>query len=176
MPRSRWQMTVAWGLEAEFSVLTPASLLASPPKDRPFVIRPLEFPTFESLLGVRDMVRLLRLLPVKQQDEYDRYAEDRASGIATPPELAPGEVALLKNRYSYWLPQDTVQYVLWWGQGTSRDTVLSVLEGRLSASGVGLDRVVSFERSPVATSPLVRGTMREFPHMHVWVGSELVDG
>ena len=156
--------------------MTPSGLLTQKVIPRPFVIRPTEFPTFDSLLEHREMVRHLRLLPVKQEEEYAAYAEARSSGDADRMAALMTEghpVVVARNSWSYWLPEGTEQHVVWWREGVTREEVAEKVARVLEAAGVTADRVVMFERPTADVGLLVRGTIPFYPHAHIWCAKRL---
>jgi hypothetical protein len=155
--------------------MTPEGLLSQKGIARPFVIRPAEFPTFDRLLAHREMVRHLRLLPVKQDEMYAAYMEARVAGHADS--LAArmtksARVRVAANAWSYWLPEGTEQHVVWWSKDVTRAEVAEEVARVLSASGLTADEVVMFER-PNGGADLVRGTIPMYPHAHIWCAKKL---
>ena len=153
------------------SLLTPADVLERTEFELPEVIVPWNFPNFEALLARREDIRVLRLLPVKNDEEYKRYHDQSKESLVSGVEryLAEGQIALAPNQFPYFMPDDTSQNIVWMrNPNTSNEDLARFLASLMRLFDVSLDRVIFFERPMQTTSKLVRGTLPQYRHIHMW--------
>jgi len=153
------------------SLLTPADVLERTEFELPEVIVPWRFPNFEALLARREDIRTLRLLPVKNDEEYRRYHHQSKESLVSGVEayLAGSPIVLAPNQFPYFMPEDTSQNIVWMrNPNTSNGNLAQFLARLMRLFDVSLDQVILFERPMRTTSKLVRGTLPQYRHIHMW--------
>lgn len=153
-------------------LMTPDEILHQRDFSKPEVIDPLRYLDFDSLVGRREDIRCLRLLPVKLDEEYVRY-----HGI--PKELLDGYVldylkdsklTMAINRFPYWLPEDLGQYIIWASNPHTPNLEIAEFISRLMPlAGLSLDEIILFERPKNISTKLIRGTFPDIRHIHFWI-------
>jgi hypothetical protein len=126
--------------------------------------------SFDELYELREEIRLLRLLPVKAQADREQYKSLNQAVLLEElvAELGDRKLALLPNRFPYFLPPDVNQRLLWVAGAATNDELHSFI-----VREVNDDRVIVFERPLNAVTPLVKGTFKHLRHLHVWTKSYL---
>lgn len=153
------------------NLMTPSDVLSRTDFEEPFVIRPSEFPTFDSLLEYRAAIRNLRLVPVKDPEVHAIYkaADHSALHAELLEQMSDCSIGIAENRFKYWLPDDVDQYLVWVRDGVEDSRVhefISVAAGVLDVPLPG--DLILFERPVGITSKLVRGTFPALRHIHFW--------
>ena len=153
-------------------LMTPDEILHQRDFPKPEVIDPFKYPSFDSLIGRRDDIRCLRLLPVKSDEEYARY-----HGI--PKELLEGYVmdylkdsklTMAINRFPYWLPEDLGQYIIWASNPHIPNLeIVEFIARIMPLAGLSLEEIILFERPKNINQRLIRGTFPDIRHIHLWV-------
>lgn len=152
-----------------FSV--PPELLTKEEFERPELIKPDWFPNFESLWERRDDIRHLKLLPVKTDEEYNRYHASSKEELVlmarkmietTPLTLAP-------NEFRYWLPDDLNQHILWVREDVTDDLqIWEFLAKVVKKWDLKNEELIIFERTLKTKAKIVRGSLPEVRHLHFW--------
>jgi len=155
------------------SLMTPKSVLSKKNFVRPFVIRPQEFPNFETLVAHRDEIRDLRLVPVKDEETHDRYNSIDKDALMRDLLETMGEsrMVLMPNEFPYWLPEDVDQNIMWVKDGTSDLDVAKFLGWLVQSFELPNEHIIIFERPFNVDAALVKGTFPLMRHIHVWVKS-----
>src|SRR5947209_20432868 len=87
------------------ALMTPESLLGKVDFTEPRVIVPDRYPTFDSLLDEREAIRTLKLVPVKNDQQYAHYhAQSREELLVQIQGYFDEEPLVLKqNQFPYYL-------------------------------------------------------------------------
>ena len=158
-------------MDGILGLLTPADVLERTEFELPEVIVPWKFPNFEALLARRDDIRTLKLLPVKNDEEYKRYHSESREDLVRGVEgyLGGEPIVLAPNQFPYFMPDDVLQNIVWMRDpNTSNNDLAQFLERVMRLLDVSLDRVILFERPMQTASKLVRGTLPQYRHVHIW--------
>lgn len=156
-------------VEAVKMLMTPSNVLSATEFEEPFVIRPSEFPTFDTLLEYRAAIRNLRLVPVKDPEVHALYKSLDHSVLRAELEsqMSDCNIGIAENKFKYWLPDDVDQYLVWVKQAEEERVheFISVAAGVLD---VNINDLILFERPLGITSKLVKGTFPAIRHIHFW--------
>lgn len=154
-------------------LLTPKKIRDQEVFERPDVITPFIFPTFKHILAQRKYIRILELLPVKTDEEYTRYHSQTQEGLLASihaHNIESEEIALARNDFPYFLPEDLDQYIIWLKNFDAPDEQIADFIARfLIAKQLDAENAVIFERPLGSQSILVRGTLKEIRHVHLWL-------
>ncbi len=153
------------------SLMTPEELLNETRFENPEIIVPEIYPDFDSLLAERDRIRTLRLLPIKDDENNAYYHSQPKEQLVNTIHgyTKEGPFALKDNSYPYLLSKDVGQQVLWIrDRQAPRRLIAESLVGYVQDTGLGIEDIILFERSKKAETSLVRGTVSEVRHVHVW--------
>ena len=152
-------------------LMTPCDMLAQIDFAQAMAIAPYQYFSFTDLLADRELIRNLRLLPVKS-------SADRAFYHAQPKDelfrrvlgyLGDSDIALAKNAFPDMLPEDVGQYLVWVRDQQIREVeVLQFIAGCMQKLELTSEDLILFERSRNTNVPLVRGTFAEMRHIHFW--------
>ncbi len=167
------------GFEADMSLvssllelMTPEEILLKSEFEKPFVISPEEFLSFDDLLSVRDEIRNLRLLPVKSESEYQRYHSNSLAKLRDEvvEYFDDTPFAFAENAFPYDIPQDVIQGITWLKDDSiPREKIAFFIANILGLMGKNDNEVILFERPLLTSTKLVRGSMPSFRHVHVWI-------
>lgn len=156
------------------ALMTPKKLLEQTEFEAPYQITPDIFPSFGRLLARREYIKNLKLLPIKT-------AEDRSSYHTIPQEsleqsvadfLAQEDIALGPNRYPYSLPPDLNQLIVWIKDSmVEEERIIEFLAKAKMALKVEPNKLILFERPKKTQSPMVKGTLPQYRHIHFWIPS-----
>lgn len=151
-------------------LITPKSLLSQTKFRPPEMIHAVNFPNFRSLASRRLDIINLRLLPVKTHEDRAYYhtlsREELAEGVASY--FGEEAMALAPNLYPDSLPSDTLQYLLWIRDlGVPDEQVFSFLAKTMKVAKITENDILMFERPLNTKSRLVRGTLKQFRHIHL---------
>ncbi len=163
--------------EADLSLVkaiwTPDEILAQTEFEEPYRIDPVIFPSFKSLLNRREYIRNLRLLPIKtdaDQVTYHAQPHDSLKNLVSEYFGENDDLAMAPNKFPYFLPQDTHQYIVWIkDQNVGNERVFEFVAKAKVALAVPSDEIILFERPKNTKSKLVKGTLPEFRHVHFWI-------
>lgn len=172
----RYQDVNSFGADEVFvarlqGLLTPAEMLVQTEFGTPKLIYPRDYPTFDDLVHVREDIKTLQLLPLKDDDCYARYkATSREELVARVEEILGGDImALAPNEYPHDLPPDVWQGVVWMQSDTiSNRLVATFIAKCLMLFGAENNDFISFRRPPLTNAKLTRPTMPGIPHVHFW--------
>ena len=163
-------MSNIYKLVGEF--MTPPEILAKREFEKPLIISPNNIKNFDELIGLREEIRRLELVPIKNTQIHEQYKladkEVLFAGLTKFFETDP--IFILPNEYPYWLPEDVDQYLIWVKEGTPEDEVRLFIAK--SATNIGLrlsNDVILFERPVGIDSLLVRGTFPKIRHILFWI-------
>ena len=150
-------------------LMTPKELLAKQEFEKPLIIHPNQFNSFDLLVEYRDEIQNLKLVPVKDTVLHQKYnslnKEDLVKGIQD--QLADNQMVFSVNEYPYWLSEDVDQRIVWIKEGTEEDAVVDFISKSLTL--LDTDETVLFERPMGIKSLLIKGTIPHFRHVHVWI-------
>lgn len=138
----------------------------------PTKILPDRFGNFQQLLDVREDIRHLKFLPVKEDEARATYNANKkrlAEDIAIM--MGGRNIALSPNQHPYFLPPDVVQEIVWIKDGVEEETITEFMAFALHEMKVPVERVITFERprtSRISNVPLLRGTFPAIRHIHLW--------
>ena len=153
-------------------LMTPDEILHQRDFPKPEVINPLKYPNFDSLIGRRDDIRNLRLLPVKSDDEYVRYhgiPKELLGGFISD-YLKDSKLTIAINRFPYWLPEDLGQYIIWASNPhTPNLEIVEFIARIMPLAGLSLEEIILFERPKNINQRLIRGTFPDIRHIHLWI-------
>lgn len=153
------------------SLMTPQQLLELTEFGNPQVITPDLYPNFETLVADREKVRVLGLLPIKTEYEYQRYKMqprdqllERVKGY-----LGDESIALAPNVFPYALPADLRQYLVWVrDHDVAEVAVNEFIAKAMTVHSLTPRDLILFERSTRTRARIVRGTFPEYRHIHFW--------
>lgn len=165
-------------------LLLPGAVLPKPEK-----ILPNIFPNYPALVKARDEIRRLRWLPVKSNEDRAAYNAIRGSvSILAEVEkmIGPSGLVLAVNKYPYFLPPGTKQYIAWIRDEIEPDRVTHFLthsaivltssitrEAQVNMVTPDLTNLIMFERPRHIQSPLIRGTFPAIRHVHLWTHEKI---
>jgi hypothetical protein len=153
-----------------YSLMTPAELLEREIFDRPFVITPEEFTSFEELLSVREEIRNLKLVPIKDDYMHDLYnsidKEELLEEVNSY--TSDSNLTFIQNQYPYWLSSDVNQSLIWIKDGVRPLEITSFLARLIFRLDVSPDEIILFERPSNTKSVLIKGTFPAMRHIHLW--------
>lgn len=153
-------------------LMTPDEILHQRDFPKPEVIDPFKYSNFDSLIGRRDDIRYLRLLPVKSGEEYTRYhdvSKELLEGFILD-YLKDSKLTMAINRFPYWLPEDLGQYIIWASNPYTPNLEIAEFIARIMPLvGLSLYEIILFERPKNITQKLIRGTFPDIRHIHLWI-------
>ena len=150
-------------------LLTPPSVLGGDVSD-PYVIRQTEFTKFEELLEYRIEIKNLKLVPVKTQEMYDKYHKSD-TGIWTEKVkdiIDENGIVLLDNEFTYDLPEDVSQKVVWISPNLNEDEIKEFISKAIHHLGLDKNEVILFERPKNVDMNLIKGSFPSIRHIHFW--------
>lgn len=137
------------------------------------MISPTEYPTFDTLLKHRQSIRDLQLVPKRRpemQVEYDRMPRELFLFIVNRFYLDWSPVSITTELYPYDLPPDLQQYVVWLYPEVGTDYLAaSFIANVINLMGLTSNDVIMFERSSLAKKNLLRPSLPEVRHIHLWL-------
>jgi hypothetical protein len=148
--------------------MTSPEILNSKEFQKPQIIRPTEFTEFSLLLKYAEEIRNLRLVPVKFDDEHERYRLADKGLLFSNLLETMGNSALIiaDNDFKYWLPDD-VRQMLVWIRTDDEERVKRFIGAGILHMGLDPNEVILFER-PRTSAILVKGTFPQMRHIHLW--------
>ncbi|MFA5933433.1 MAG: hypothetical protein WCV81_04120 [Microgenomates group bacterium] len=152
-------------------IMTPPEILLGREFKKPGIIDPKIYPKFNSLLKDRDKIRHLELLPIKTEDEYNRYHAQKKEDLERQVKdfLGPSDMAAAPNLFPYWLPDDLNQSLIWLASpATERIIAAEFIAKVMTVLRLTPDKVILFERPINIDTKLVRGTFKQVRHIHFW--------
>lgn len=152
--------------------MTPPEILAKREFEKPLIISPNNITTFEELMTVREEIRRLELVPIKEDTIHKQYKEADKDILFKGLQkfFETDDIFILPNEYPYWLPKDVDQYLIWVKEGTKEEDVRLFIARSVSNVGLKIaNDVILFERPTGIDSLLVRGTFPQIRHIHFWI-------
>lgn len=158
-------------ISALLSLFTPSEILEQKSFERPEVITPMSYPSFGDLLTQRSRIQRLQLVPVKDDYQYQRYHsqpyEQLISDIKS--RLSDQDLVISQNDFPYFLPTDVKQNIIWIKEfSTIGRSIAIFIANLLQERNIPIENVIIFERPLNTSSPLIRGTVKQIRHMHLW--------
>jgi hypothetical protein len=153
------------------ALMTPKLILERTEFEKPFIITPNEFVDHQTMLGNREDIRDLKLVPVKDDATHRAYNNtDKDSLLSTiMPLLDSSDMVLAPNLFPYWLPADTDQRLLWIKEkDTSDEKIFDFIARCVNFLNLPLDSLILFERPLATQSKLVKGSFPHLRHIHFW--------
>lgn len=153
------------------SLMTPENILGQKEFGTVYAIPPWEYPSFDHLLKSRELIRQLKLLPVKTDSERERYKSENHEMLQQRLYSLLGDsmMVLAKNAYPYWLPEDVAQYLVWIrDKRVSRQEIITFTSQCAEHLSLGKNDLILFERSLHTTQPLIKGSFQQMRHIHFW--------
>lgn len=157
--------------EQVLNLMTPPEILLGREFLRPGIIDPRIYPNFQSLRADRERVRHLELLPIKTDDEYVRYHEQVQEELERQVKevLGPSKMAIAPNLFSYWLPEDLEQSLIWIANpNTPSIEIAEFISKTMRLLRLAPDKLILFERPINIETKLIKGTFAEVRHIHFW--------
>ena len=145
------------------NLLTPEHILQKEEHQKPFIIFPQDFQSFNDLLQVKDLIRDLKLVPIKS-DEMQKYYHSFSKEELLNQIKFSSNILYLENNFPYLLPKDVSQNIIWIKEETSDTEILNFIEEKISHLG----DVILFERSPLIKTKLVKSSFPHIRHIHLW--------
>lgn len=152
-------------------IMTPKAVLQRTEFEKPLIISPLNVPTFRDLLSLKEMIRMLEVVPVKDDQMYQHYKTvDKEVLYVELMENFKDDVHVFtqENKFPYWLPSDTQQRLVWASPVATDQQVAVHIADLLESENRKPAEVIIFERPIGIQSLLVRGTFPKIRHLHLW--------
>jgi len=148
-------------------ILTPNSVLCSEEHSKPFIIFPEDFKSFEDLLKVKDLIRDLKLVPIKS-DEMQLYYHSftKEELLKTIQFDENSNFLFIKNSFPYILPEDVEQYLIWIKEDTDQEQVIKFIEEKCLE--LNTKDIILFERPFGIKTKLVKPSFPFIRHIHFW--------
>jgi len=148
-------------------ILTPNSILCSEVEhSKPFIIFPEDFKSFEDLLKVKDLIRDLKLVPIKSDEMQLYYHSFTKEELLKTIQFKDSNFLFIKNSFPYMLPEDVEQYVIWIKQDTKQEQVINFIEEKCLA--LNTKDIILFERPFGIKTKLVKPSFPFIRHIHFW--------
>lgn len=151
--------------------MTPKSVLESAQFDKPLIISPDVFKSFDELYEVKEMIRDMKLVAVKDDYTYKLYhSYDKLKLIEHINHMMKNQdITILSDMFPNWLPNDVVQRLIWIKPNVTEERVLKFVQNILIEEKC--NRFILFER-PVCSAKLIKGSLSEIRHLHLWTPCE----
>lgn len=152
------------------SLLTPQSILQREELEKPYLIFPEDFKSFDDLLKVRELIRDLRLVPIKSDEMQKYYHSFDKNYLLETIKFEDSNLLFLKNQFPYLLPSDVQQYIVWIKQGTSQKEVIQFIDTKCIElfENDNSFQPILFERPFTAKTKLVKPSFPFIRHIHFW--------
>lgn len=149
-------------------LLTPKEALLNPSQEFCMITPDVIKDRFH-LLSLREEIRNLRLVPVKDPETYARYHSFSKIDLLKPiiDRLDQIDHYFDENMFPYYLPRGIAQNILWLREGISDSRLYSILTEILDK--FDLSNVIIFERPVGVNIKYVRGSVSEIRHLHIWI-------
>lgn len=152
------------------SKMTPKEILSQETFGNPSIIRPDHFKSFDELSLCSQDIRDLKLLPVKDDAMYLYYKqfdrEDLANEIKEKFRTKKVDIFIERNKFPYWLPDDVRQEIIWINDNYPEEKVVDFIEKIIEF--YAYPDYILFERSSTCAMRLVKGTIPQVRHIHIW--------
>lgn len=158
-------------------LMTPKSILEQTAFEQPIAIAPYIYHSFSELVADREMIRHLKLLPVKSSEARAFYHQQPKDLLYSRVLSYLGEspIALASNGFPDMLPDDVGQFLVWIrNHEVSDEQVVQFIAQCMEKLNLSEEDLILFERSRKTTQPLVRGTFAEMRHIHFWTRMEVI--
>jgi len=129
------------------------------------------YPSFDDLLARRRSIKNLQLVPLKSDTMYAYYHTFTKEQLAAEVDayFQRSLILLADNAYPYDLPTDTKQRIVWCASPlVDRSSVMKFIARCVMHLKLDVNEIILFERPLNVTTRLVRGTVPQFPHVHLW--------
>lgn len=146
------------------NLLTPKNILQKEEHEKPFIIFSQDFKSFEDLLEVKELIRDLKLVPIKSDKMQQYYHSFNKDQLLNQIKFDTSNILYLENNFPYLLPEDVSQNIIWIKENTSDNEIFSFIEEKISKLG----DVILFERSPLIKTKLVKSSFPHIKHIHLW--------
>ena len=158
-------------LELIIEKMTPQSIIDTEVFERPTPILPSEFKIPLDLLVKRRDIQYLKLLPLKTDDMRAYYHS--LDPIDLTKDIQKGfkdvDIYIRENEFPYHLPNGVNQYIIWIADyKMSHEDIAKFIYGIMDDYGFFIDNIILFERPAYTETLLVKGTMPEIRHIHLW--------
>ncbi len=156
-------------------LMTPQDILNQSTHQRE-IITTEQYPSFESLLRVRDMIRNLRLAPIRPapvQAEYERMSRATFLDIVKRYYLHDTTISLVREMFPHDLPVDAEQFVVWDFADGEDYFLAQFIAEFVQLRGSTPDDIILFERSRQSETEFVRAAIPEIRHLHLWMKSSV---
>jgi hypothetical protein len=134
-------------------------------------ILPEIFPTVESVLARRGSIKHLDLLPIKTDEmraHYNSLDKDKLAADVLI-QLGSSRMFCQENKFPYLLPKELVQLIVWVkNRNEPREEVAKFILQVVEARGFKLSNLILFERPQLEHGRLVKGTLPQIRHVHLW--------
>lgn len=132
--------------------------------EKPLIISPMIYDSFEKLYDNRQQIIELKLVPIKHDNMHKIYHEVDHNFLAEElrQRFEKNEIFLLDNKFPYWLPEDINQQIIWINHNTDNLRVFNFL------NTLSNQKAIVFERPLNVKTPLVKGSFPLYRHIHFW--------
>jgi len=158
-------------VETVMSLMTPKWIRDQEAHERE-IISTNAYPTFDSLLRARNLIRDLRLVPAKSessQADAKNMPRDIFLDIIKTHYLSDSPISLVKELFPSDISEDTSQQVIWILDNSIPDfPIARFVAQTLKLRKLSTDDVILFERSNRTTTPFVKTAIPEYRHIHMW--------
>lgn len=137
--------------------------------NKPCIISPEIYDSFEKLYEQRDHIIKLELVPVKHDTMHKYYhTVDHAILADELKQLFEKEnIFIIENKFPYWLSEDVHQKIVWINRfEMPKENILDFLKNECSK--LEDKKTIIFERPLNITTPLVKGSFPAYRHIHFW--------
>ncbi len=132
-------------------------------KDEPSIIFLEDFKSFEQLWNYRDLIKELKLVPIKSDEIHTKYHSISKEDLIASINFENENVIFRENKYPYLLPDDISQNIIWIKEGVSEEIVEKFIEEKLTKYG----KAIVFERG-ISDIKMVKGSFPFLRHWHFW--------
>ena len=147
------------------SLFTPKHILLAENHPQPYLIFPEDFKSFDELLKHRDLIRDLRLVPIKSDEMQKYYHSFDKDALLKTIQFNNSNFLFLKNSFPYYLPNDVEQNIVWIQENTPETEVIEFIDSKIQE--INTD-VILFERPFGIKTKLVKPSFPFIRHMHFW--------
>ena len=136
-------------------------------------ILPEKYTTFESIITRRGSIRNLDLLPVKSDAMRSFYNRQDKNALALMIEHRFQQMNTNlfcdENEFPYALPENMIQLIVWVrDRAEPRETIAEFILSEIKNRNFNLGNVILFERPTNIKTSLVKGTLPQVRHIHLW--------
>ena len=151
-------------------LLTSQNILIKEELDKPYLIFIEDFKSFDDLLKVRELIRDLRLVPIKSEEMQKYYHSFDKNQLLETIKFDNSHCLFLKNQFPYMLPNDVEQYIIWIKDNTSQKEVFEFIDKKcIDLFELNNDfQPIIFERPFGMKTKLVKPSFKFIRHIHFW--------